>query len=286
MHRSRSARLRRALTWAPLALTCAAAAGLWLYEPEIALPERRGGVADRGIAPEDEWRPDQRKSLVEYFEGLLPDYPGAVAVPVGENLVASGVPMKLAVGSTQDAPNAVLTFYEKVFVGRGLNPSWRKLADGMQMVSAVDGERGRVLAIAAARTGDVTEYRVSVADVEEGQFTFAPPTDLPLVPGSGGFFVTEAREHGRRSRSVQSVNWATVDENVEFYVRHLEQRGWLRGEDLPRPEPSKGRTLQFRKLHGSGEAEMLVALEPLSTEMGTTVFINEFRPESGAEGTP
>lgn len=195
--------------------------------------------------------------------------------PLGNDLLANGVPTRAAAGMVRDSRDNVLDYYRAEFARQGLRPFRRDLGNGAAMVGAVDEPRGQVLTAAAIeRTDGTVEIRASLAELGRGRMSFAAPEDLPFVPGSGGFFVSRSREGLREGTTVQAVNWATVEDNVSFYARSLGPDGWKQAADKPRPERGAlGRSLRFERNDRGRSEELFVALEPLGESGGTSVFL-------------
>jgi hypothetical protein len=279
--------VRDAARWAPFAMLIVAVALYQAGSPRIREPGKAKApkkvvAVAHADSPED--RPRHPTDLAPYFEGRIPEYPGSHPVPVVGGLVANGVPMRVAIGETRDAPEQVLAFYSEEFTRQGLRPDARNWGDGLRMVGAVDDERGDVLTVTTVERADgVVELRMAMGDIASGQFEFAPPDDLPHVPGSGGFFTSTADVGRRRERTVQSVNWANRDDNVAFYRHALTAQGWLLDENLPpMPKDPEARAFRYRRQHGAGGEELLVTLQPLSRENGTSVFLAHTGPRPGS----
>ncbi len=248
-----------------------------LRAPE-GLPARAPAAAAQAPAQSDPAA--QTRRLADYLDPLVP-YPGASMVSLGDRLAASGVPMKVAFGITRDSPERVLLFYQQSLTRRGYQPQRVPFGQGVEMVSTVDERRRLALSAAAlSRPDGDTEVRLTVADVERGRFDFAAPEDLPFVPGSGGFLVTESNEPGERGRTVQAVNWASVDENAGYYRKALGEKGWkLVAEEGPTP-PRQTRRLRFERPREG--IELQVYLEPLEERTGSSVFLAQRWPAKEA----
>jgi hypothetical protein len=269
---------RAIVSWGPALLTVAAAIYLGARQPKLVVSDRPPLPAPASPAeppaPEDLPRRITAAQSDAYFEGLLPSYPKLEFTPLGESLVANGVPVRVAVGVTRDPAEQVLSFFQAELKHRGLVPTRRTYPDGTSMVGAVDEQRKRVVSVSTLPQGDgEVEVRAVVADVNRGQFSFAMPDDLPFMVGSGGFFFTESVDSGSRSRTIQSVNFASLGMNADFYLKSLESRGWQMESDLAPTIGQKGRSLRFRREGAEEDADLLVSMEPLSGDSGTSVFL-------------
>lgn len=265
----------RSLGWIPIVLVLSALALAANFDSLKSTSRPTTGRPRPNMVPPERHEEDVRRRDVDtraLFQGRITEYPGTRWIPVSGDLVANGVPMRVAFAETRDIPRDVTAYYADEFRHQGLRPMVRDWGQGMRMVGAVDTERGEVLTVTAVDREDGTvEIRPAIGDIASGGFEFAAPADLPHVPGSGGFFSSTADEGSTRERTVQSVNWAPVEDTAAFYRRKLADDGWRREEETP---SAGGQVLlRYRRDHTGKAEEIFVALQPLSDKAGTNVFI-------------
>jgi hypothetical protein len=215
----------------------------------------------------------------------FPSFPDARTeiIPMGDQMIANGVPMNLAFFETEKDAPTVLEFYARHFDDRG----WSRLGlrdtvavTGKPAISATDMEEQLQLSVLVLENPDRTGSTVilSVADMlpESAPPTLLETADLPIYPGVKPMSVRA------QDREVQSltVNFTTTDpsRNVEhFYREQLKAMGYSEQET---PELATGdgspRMLRF------ASAERAWNLTISQTEGNTAVTALT----STAEATP
>lgn len=177
----------------------------------------------------------------EALRTRFPSFPGARTeiIPMGDQMIANGVPMNLAFFETdKDAPS-VLEFYARHFDDRG----WGRLGlrdtvavTGKPAISATDMEEQLQLSVLVLENPDRTGSTVilSVADMlpESAPPTLLETADLPIYPGVRPMSVRA------QDREVQSltVNFSTKDPSrsvEQFYREQLKAMGY---SELETPE--------------------------------------------------
>ncbi|MGI5862323.1 MAG: hypothetical protein ACOX6T_09730 [Myxococcales bacterium] len=212
----------------------------------------------------------------EALRERFPPFPQAYMpiVPMGDEIVANGVPMNLAFFEAKaDAPR-ILEYYATHFSSRGW--SWSGVKENYQVIphpaiSAIDLEERvqmTVMVLEDREEGYSTVF-LGLADMlPEAQRPLEDVGDLPVFPGSGPV----ALRSFDLEASGLTVTFTVAEPNetvVSFYRERMRELGYSEHEPAPAVTDELGATIQTLRF-ASDHGRWTLALTSYDGETGVT----------------
>lgn len=212
---------------------------------ELAKPATAAPNLELGAKPTPEqlaeWRPTAPKMGFEALAERLPLHPSATTelMPIGEEMVAYGLPMNIAYYETRATPPEILEFYARHFTARRW--SWTGLKETSQAVphpaiSATDHETLAQMSVMVLFNGK-DQPRTVILSVADMRTAAKVPEDgeLPRYPGSQPLAV-RATEVGQVSHMVSFLATDPPAVVAEFYRVKMSSLGFAAAEPMTPPE--------------------------------------------------
>jgi hypothetical protein len=207
-----------------------------------------------------------RDPMTGYYSSAMPRYPHAKEAPAGPDTRIGGARTRMSHFVTQDDPGKVAAFYERQWRARGM---WIKqdITHKGGYVSAVDPSGGRVyqILLSAEGSGQTKVYPSSTDAPLKALENRDDVVPVQLFEGSEVLMNLQTRAGPHTARTVLSVNYGTLDENLNHYRAVLAARGYsedLSNSKLGDQADTEGapHMLVYRNGHG---AELTVTLSRL-----------------------
>jgi hypothetical protein len=182
--------------------------------------------ATRFPAPPDE--KTTRKIDLRAVEGL-PPYPNAVPANILNQGQGVGGEMQIAWFSTQDDPDAVISFYEKAFAEKGIPFVSHFYSAKAGYVGYLEPAGERFHMLLAIKEGHQTVVLPSSSNPKKLLDSMGQklPADVPEMPGLSSSMVFDFDERALAQRSyVATMTGKTVDEVANWYVDNFRSKGW------------------------------------------------------------
>ncbi|NTX51480.1 hypothetical protein [Myxococcus sp. CA039A] len=194
--------------------------------------------------------PPNAQPMTKRFQGLLPAYPRAKAIPMGR-LEANGNPMEMAYFETTDSAGEVMEFYAREFRRQGHRTATEPDGAGGGAISYYDAKRGALVSVTTVGIGGKpprTQVFPSIIDAPEGMHLKAVvPASLPRPPGATTMLRLEDRNKGptEGNTTITEVAQGTPVGLASFYQQQFEQRGYVQKD--ARSEAEGVQLLDFQK---------------------------------------
>ena len=178
-----------------------------------------------------------------YFgRGVMPRYPEARQVFLGDRMAVNGQNVKASHFMTRDPVAKVLGFYRSIWENAGHKVFGLRSPDGsLGTVGIFDFDRRMLRNVSAVRGRTGTMVVLSLAGMEGPKVhgTAGPDPEVPAMRGSAGFFSMRSVDLGRAVRTVTYFNAARPADNVRYMGRALAKMGWRRTSRISRHQGSR-----------------------------------------------
>lgn len=211
----------------------------------------------------------RRDPMRGYYGSEMPRYPNVQEAPAGPDTRIGGAQMRMSHFVTSDDPAKVAAFYERHWRNRGM---WIKddVTHKGGFVTAVEPSGGRAYQIlmTADSEGRTRVYPSSTNTPMKALESRDDVVPVELYEGSKVLlnFTTKAGLH--TARTVLSVNYGTVEENLSHYRAVLVGAGY--GEDLSNAKAREDVRVegapQMLVYHNKDGAELTVTISALDGE--------------------
>lgn len=166
------------------------------------------------------------------IERLIPAYPNARAVPMGQ-LEANGNPMEMAYFETESPIGEVLDFYAREFRRRGHRVVQQPDGEGGGAVNYYDPQRGALVSVTVMSSGTREAPRTmvfpSIVDAPEGlHLQGRAPDSMPRPPGAMTVLRVDDKSPGRSegSTTLTEVAHGTPQMLAGFYREQFAAKGY------------------------------------------------------------